>query len=134
MKKDIHIPKVEGVTIAITRELSELNQEEWKVMLINKNNFELENTLVVSRGYGSKGDEEQKTSILRHFLETVPANGSAQVEIITPEVFHLTNEYWVSYYVGSQAYDKKFIFVAESINENHLLHIKELNMEGVLHS
>lgn len=134
MKKDIHIPKVEGVTIAVVRKINQANETEWKVVLINKNDFELENTLVVSRGYGSKDGEDQKTSVLRHFLETVPANDTSVVELITPEVFHLTNEYWVSYYANQQAYDKRFVFVAESINENNITHIKELNGEGVLHS
>lgn len=134
MKKDIEIPKVQGVTIAITKTITELNEAQWQVMLINKNEFELENTLVVSKGYGSKDGEVQKTSTLRHFLETVSANNSAQIEIITPEVFHLTNEYWLSYYVNGQVYDKKFVFVAGSINDENITHIKELDEKGILHS
>ncbi|MEL7004385.1 MAG: hypothetical protein AAFN93_16850 [Bacteroidota bacterium] len=134
MKKDIPIPKVEGVTIAITKSTTELNETQWRVMLINKNEFDLENTLVVSKGYGLKDGEEQKTSTLRHFLETVPGNDVAQIEIITPEVFHLNNEYWVSYYVNGQVYDKKFVFVSESIKDENITRIDELNEQGILHS
>jgi len=33
------------------------------------------------------------------------------IEPIDPNVLHLNNEYWVSYYIGSQIYDKRFVFV-----------------------
>src|SRR5450432_4275012 len=98
MKKDIDIPQVQNVTLAVVKEGAK-GLEEWKVYLINNNDFPIENTLVASQGYGEKEGERQKTSTLRHFLETVPAKGSALIEPIDPVVFHLTNEYWVSYYI-----------------------------------
>lgn len=134
MKKDIEIPDVKNVTLAVVREKNLLNQEEWKVYFINNNPFPLENTLVASKGYGEKNGEQQRTSTLRHFLETVPANGNTLVEPIDPGVFHLNNEYWVSYYVGNQIYDKRFVFVPDSICEKNITFIKELQKEGVLHS
>jgi hypothetical protein len=134
MKKDIEIPEVKNVTLAVVREKDILQQDEWKVYLINSNEFPLENTLVASKGYGEKEGEQQRTSTLRHFLETVPADGYALVEPIDPKLFHLNNEYWVSYYVGSQIYDRRFVFVPDSICEENLTFIKELDKEGVLHS
>lgn len=134
MKKDINIPEVKNVTLAIVREKNLLNQDEWKVYLINNNNFPIENTLVASRGYGEKNGEEQRTSTLRHFLETVNAKNFAVVESIDPKVFHLNNEYWVSYYIGREIYDKRFVFVPDSICEENLVFIKEIEKEGVLHS
>ncbi len=134
MKKDIEIPEVKNVTIAVVREKNLLNQEEWRVHLINNNPFPLENTLVASKGYGEKEGEQQRTSTLRHFLETVPPNSSALVEPIDSNLFHLNNEYWVSYYVGKQIYDRKYVFVPDTICEANLTFIKELEMEGVLHS
>lgn len=134
MKKDIEIPEVKNVTLAVTREKNILNQDEWKVYLINNNQFPIDNTLVASTGYGEKEGEQQRTSTLRHFLETVPAVGFALVESIDPKLFHLSNEYWVSYYVGSQIYDRRFVFVPESICEENLTFIKELNLDGVMHS
>lgn len=134
MKKDIDIPEVKNVTLAVAREKNILNQDEWKVYLINKNQFPIENTLVASKGYGEKEGEQQRTSTLRHFLETVPAVGFALVEPIDSTLFHLNNEYWVSYYIGSQIYDRRFVFVPDSICEENLTFIRELNMEGVLHS
>ena len=134
MKKDIEVPQVENVTLAIVREKNSLNQNEWKVYLINNNNFPIENTLVASRGYGEKNGEEQRTSTLRHFLETVGAMSSSVVESIDPKVFHLNNEYWVSYYIGREIYDKRFVFVPDTICEENLVFIKEIDKEGVLHS
>lgn len=134
MKKDIEIPEVKNVTIAVVRTKNILHQDEWKVMLINNNEYAIENTLVASKGYGEQEGEPQRTSTLRHFLEIVPAQGVAFVEPIDPKLFYLSNEYWVSYYVGAQIYDRRFVFVPESICEKNLTFIKELNMEGVLHS
>src|SRR5262245_37012571 len=133
MMKDIDIPQVKNVTIAVARNNASENVE-WKVFLINNNDVSLENTLVASKGYGEKNGEEQKTSILRHFLETVPAHSSMLVEPIDPAVFHLNNEYWVSYYIGGQIFDKRFVFLPDAIREENISFIKELEMEGVLHS
>ena len=134
MKKDIETPEVKNVTLAVVRETNILNQDEWKVFIINNNSYPIENTLVASQGYGEKEGEQQRTSTLRHFLETVPAEGVAMVEPIDSSLFHLNNEYWVSYYVDTQIYDRRFVFVPESICEENLIFIKELEMEGVLHS
>lgn len=134
MKKDIEIPEVKNVTIAIVREKNLLNQDEWRVHIINNNPYPLENTLVASKGYGEKEGEQQRTSTLRHFLETIPPNSAALVEPIDSNLFHLNNEYWVSYYVGNKIYDRKYVFVPDTICEANLTFIKELEMEGVLHS
>lgn len=132
MINDIEFPEVKNVTLAVIKD--EDDGSSWKVYLINKNQFAIENTLVSSKGYGTKEGEQQKTSVLRHFLETVPANQSALIEPIDPGVFHLNNEYWVSYYVGNSIYDKRFLFVPDTICEDNLTFIKELDKQGVLHS
>lgn len=134
MIRDIKIPEVKNVTLAVARKRNIGNADEWKVYLINSNNFAIENTLVASKGYGEKDGEPQRTSILRHFLDTIPPNSATLIEPIDPAVFHLNNEYWVSYYIGTQIFDKRFVFVPDSIREDNLSFIKELDMEGVLHS
>lgn len=134
MIKDIDVPEVKNVTLAIAKQENIGEHDEWKVYLINNNDVPLENTLVASKGYGIKDGEQQKTSTLRHFLETVPASSVALIEPIDPAVFHLNNEYWVSYYIGKQIFDKRFVFVPDTIKEENLTFIKELEMQGVLHS
>lgn len=134
MIRDIEIPEVKNVTIAIARKKQPGESDEWRVFIINNNPFPIENTLVASKGYGVKDGEEQQTSTLRHFLETVAAESVALVEPIDPAVFHLNNEYWVSYYIDNKIYDKRFVFVPDSIQEDNIIYIKELEMEGILHS
>ena len=134
MIKDIIVPEVKNVTLAVARRTVPGSAPEWKVYLINNNDVPLENTLVASKGYGEKDGEKQNTSILRHFLETVGPHSTVLIEPIDPAVFHLNNEYWVSYYIGTQIYDKRFVFVPDSICEANISFIKELEMEGVLHS
>lgn len=134
MIRDIKIPEVKHVTLAVARKTQIGEADEWKVYLINSNDFALENTLVASKGYGEKDGEQQRTSILRHFLETIPPKSTTLIEPIDPAVFHLNNEYWLSYYVGAQIFDKRFLFVPDSICEENISFIKELQMDGVLHS
>lgn len=134
MRKDINKPKVKNVTVAIAKKANELNIEVWSVYLINQNNFDIENTLVTSTGYGEGNGEAQKTSTLRHFLQTVAAKSAVVIEPIDEALFHLNNEYWVSYYIGSEIYDKRFIFLPDSIKDENLTYIKELDTKGILHS
>lgn len=132
--KDIAIPEVKHVTLAVVRKQNIGEGDEWKVYLINNNDAPITNTLVSSKGYGVKDGEEQRTSILRHYLDTIESNAAVLIEPIDPSVFHLNNEYWVSYYIGKEIFDKRFVFVPESIKEENLTYIKELDMQGVLHS
>jgi hypothetical protein len=134
MLSHIQKPEVKNVTIAIARHQAIGESHEWKVYLLNQNNFALENILVASKGYGQKDGEDQKTSVLRHFFDSVEPNSATLIEPIDPTVFHLNNEYWVSYYINREVYDKKFVFVPDSICEANLTFIKELETQAVVHS
>ncbi len=133
MKKDIPFLPVEGVKIAVARQMNELHQPEWRVYLINRNRQPITNVFVTSKGYGEKDAVQQKTSTLRHYFAEVQPNSHHLIEPIDPALFHLTNEYWVSYFIGGQVYDKKFLFVPDSITESNVIPIQSLGMEGVLH-
>lgn len=133
MKKDISFLPVEGVKIAVVKKSDPKAAFDWVVYLLNENEVAITNVIVASRGYGFKGEEQQKTSILRHIIGEVAARDYAVIESIDPGVFHLNNEYWVSYYIDGQVYDKKFIFVPESITEANLSRIPRLDLEGVVH-
>jgi hypothetical protein len=134
MKKDIDFDPVEGVSVAIATQVDALGQPVWNVYLLNHNPFSLDNVLVTSKGYGAYEGEEIKTSVLRHMFERVEAKSFVQIEPIDPAIFHINNEFWVSYYVGQKIFDKKFIFVPESIVEANLIDISMLNLRGVLHN
>ena len=134
MKKDIEFLPVENVQLAVIREQKQVDEILWSVHILNKNEEEISNVLVASKGYGEKNGQKQSTSILRHFIEQVGSGESAIIEPIDPGLFHLFNEYWVSYYIGDQIYDKKFIFVPGSINPSNFSFIEMIQCEGILHS
>ncbi|WP_420152256.1 hypothetical protein [Siphonobacter sp.] len=136
MKKDIPFLPVEGVKVAIAREVNEFNEVAWRVYLLNRNDKAIQNVFVTSRGYSKpqhQGEEGQETSTLRHFFQEVPAHSHQPIEPIDSSVFHLTNEYWVSYFIDNQVYDKRFIFVPGSLDEANLIQINQLAQEGILH-
>jgi hypothetical protein len=133
MKKDIDFPKVEGVKLAITLQTDSFGNEIWEVQLINRNVFTIENVIISSRGFGEINGEEVKTSVLRHFMEQVSGKSIAKVENIQPEVFGINNEFWLSYYVGNQLFDKKFLFLPDSILKENLIEIVPFGISGVLH-
>lgn len=134
MKKDINFLPVEGVQVAIARQENELGQYDWRVFILNQNDTPITNVFVTSKGYGQKDAEEQKTSTLRHFFAEIKPGAHEIVETIMPDVFHLNNEYWVSYFISDQIFDKKFIFVPDSIIEENLVTVPLLGLEGILHT
>ena len=136
MKKDIIFHPVEGVKVAIVREINELNETQWNVIVINRNEKSITGVFVTSKGYGnteSGVNADLKTSTLRHFFPEIKPADYVVVEPIMPDVFPLNNEFWISYFLGNQIYDKKFIFVPDSIVEDNVIEIVPLGLEGVLH-
>lgn len=132
MKKDIHAPKVEGVSIAIIRQPDAEGDEGWFVYLVNRTADTLENVLISSRGYGEIDGESRKTSEMRHFLEKLGPSSWARIERIVEDVFGLNNQYWLSFYVGGLLHDKKFIFVPDSILEENFTTVPLINERGVM--
>lgn len=132
MRKDIHAPKVEGIAMAVVREPDEEGEDGWFVYLINRNDAAIENVLVSSRGYGELEGESRKTSELRHFIQDLGPRSWANVERIVEDVFALSNQYWLSFYIGKTLHDKKYIFLAGSIEEGNFTLVPLLNKRGVM--
>lgn len=132
MKKDILPPEVKDVAVAVVKELNEFAEEEWNVYMINLRSDDLEGVLVSSCGYGKFNDDDVKTSTLRHFLDVVKSKSFSKIEPIVETVFGLNNEYWVSFYINKVMYDKRYIFLPESIKEENFVLIPYLNKKGVM--
>jgi hypothetical protein len=132
MRKDIHTPKVEGVAMAVVREKDEEGEDAWYVYLINQTDQALTNVLVSSRGYGEIAGESRRTSELRHHLDELGPKSWARIERIVEDVFVLSNQYWLSFYVGRDMYDRKYIFLAGSIDEGNFTTIPLMDARGVL--
>ena len=132
MKKDLPENIVEDVAMAVVLMSETPEVKNWTVYLVNLKDVEITNVLISSKGYGEKDSRMVKTSVLRHFLGDVPSKSFKGVEAIDTEVFGLTNEYWLSYYINGTIYDKKFIFLPESIVDENLIRIPLVNKPGVM--
>lgn len=132
MRKDIHPPKVEGVAMAVVREPDPDGGEGWYVYLVNQNDLTLENVLISSRGYGELEGEARSTSEMRHFLGRLEPKSWARIERIVEDVFGLNNQYWLSFYIGRELHDKKYIFLPESIQETNFTTVPLMNVRGVM--
>ncbi len=132
MKKDIIPPVVEDIAVAVIKELNDLDETEWNVYLINLKQEKIEGVLITSKGYGIYNDEEVKTSTLRHFLDAIEPDSFKKIEPIVETVFGLNNEFWVSFFINSVMYDKKYIFLPETIKEENFTLIPSINKKGVM--
>ena len=132
MLKDIRNPVVDKIIIAAVKEENPKSETDWNVYLVNMYEVKIENVLVSSKGYGIHNGENVQTSVLRHMIGEIEPKQSAKIEPIIKDVFGLNNEYWVSFYIGKEIYDKKFIFLPESISEEHFTMIPHVNKRGVM--
>lgn len=130
MIKDIVFPEVEDIAVAVVQEHEGL--DEYFVALINLKFVDIKNILVVSNGYGIINEQKVKTSTLRNFFDEVKHHDYIKIEPIQKEVFGLSNEYWVSFTLNGQMYDKQFIFLPETIVESNFVHIPIVEKRGVM--
>lgn len=130
MIKDITFPEVEGVAIAIVQDIEGL--DEYDAYLINLKSVDIKNVMVVSTGYGVLNDKHIKTSTLRHFFDEIKHQDYMKIEPIQKEVFGLSNEFWLSFSLNNQLYDKQFIFLPETIVESNFVTIPIVGKRGVM--
>ncbi|MEI6865285.1 hypothetical protein [Flavicella sp.] len=131
MKKDILIPEVTDVFMAIVKEYNEdFKCDDWNAYIINNKEVELEMVLILS-----KGDEETtklKTSVLRKKIDKLPAKSYAKVEYINPAVLRLNNIFDVTFFEANKMFDKTFTFKKGTVKEGSLRMIPLLKKKGVL--
>ena len=133
MKKDITIPEVENVFIAAVQEWSDDFMEKvWYAYLVNDSDFNIESAMVVSKAFGTIDGEMKKTSVLRHAFVEIPAVSVVKIEMVEKSVLVLNNEFMLTFFIGNTLYDKKFIFKANSINENNTEEVPILFVDGVI--
>ena len=131
MKKDIQIPEVTDVFMAIVKEYNEVFQcEDWNAYLINNKDTAIEMVLIVSKGYDE--DQLKETSLLRHKIEKLPAKSFAKVELLEESVLKLSNFFNVTFFEGNAMFEKKYLFDKGTIKEGALRMIPLLNKKGIL--
>ncbi|MBO3099199.1 hypothetical protein [Gelidibacter pelagius] len=129
MKKDIQIPKVEGVYLAIVNEYNDIYKtHDWNAYIINDKDVDLDIVLIVTSGYS----ENKMTSIFRKKLDVLPKRSYAKIELIQEELFALNNEFKVTFFQGNTMFEKNFLFRKNSINEKAFQKIPLMETKGVL--
>ncbi len=113
MKRDLNIEEVTGVYIAFLP-----NRDNWSVYIINNRNEPLETVIVNASGEGKLQGKEKQTATLRFLLNDLPAKSVKPFEVLLPDSLKLNHRYWVSYYIGNQIFDKKFVYNPELQGED----------------
>jgi hypothetical protein len=133
MKADITVPEVENVFMAAVQEWSDdFMAKMWYIYVVNDSDFDIDSVMVVSKAFGTIDGEMKKTSLLRHAFAQVPAVSVIKVEMVQDSVLTLNNEFMLTYFMDNKLYDKKFIFKANSINENTVEEVPILFVDGVI--
>ena len=129
MKKDIQIPEVKNIHIAVVYEYNDIYKtNDWNVYVINNKNADVEMMVIVSQGFS----ETKTTSVLRKKIDVLPANSFAKIELIQPDLFKLNNRFQVSFFEDNTLFEKTFVFKKNYIKEGSLRMIPEIKKRGVL--
>ena len=127
MKKDIFIPKVEGVYIAIVNEYNDVYKtQDWNAYIINDKDVDLDTVIIVTSGYS----DSKTTSVFRKKIDKLPKKSYAKIELIQEELFTLNNQFKVTFFEGNTMYDKTYR--KNTINLNALQPVPLMKVRGVV--
>ena len=129
MKKDVLIPEVKGVSIAVVHEYNNTyNSYDWNAYILNEKSVDLEMVIIVTKGYS----ETKKTATFRKKIDILPAKSFAKIEMLIEDLFSINNLFNVSFFEGNTLYEKSFEFKKNTIHEKVLQQIPLINLKGVL--
>jgi len=129
MKKDIKIPVVENVYLAVIHDYNKtFKSDDWNVYLINDKDVALEMVLIISKGY----DENRETAQMRHKVENLPAKSAVKIEFMINEVLVLNNEFKITFFANNKLFDKTFLIKKNSIKKSALRMVKALGKRGIV--
>lgn len=129
MKKDIKIPEVKDVYVAVVQEQHpEYLTRDWNAYIINNSDSNLDTVLIVSHGYS----DTKATPPLRHTIAKLPARSYAKIEYLQDQVLALNNAFKITFFEGNQMFDKTYEFRKNTINEKALQAIPLMQLKGVL--
>ncbi|WP_034060660.1 hypothetical protein [Lacinutrix jangbogonensis] len=129
MKKDIQIPIVEGVYIAVVNEYNDIYKtQDWNAYIINDKDIDLEMVLIVTSGY----NEDKMTSIFRKKLDFLPKKSYAKIELMQEDLFALNNQFKLTFFEGNKMFDKTYTFRKNTINLKALQVLPLMEARGVL--
>ena len=131
MKKDIHIPEVKDVYIAVVREYNKTYKVfDWNAYIINDKPLCLDMVIIVTKGYS----KDKITTTFRKKIDALPAKSFAKIEMIQEDVLSMNNVFNVSFFEDNKIYEKRFEFQKNTISESFLNDIPLMRLKGVLKS
>jgi hypothetical protein len=129
MKKDIQIPIVENVYVAVVYEYNDIYKtNDWNAYIINDKEVDLDMVLIVTNGY----NEDKITSTFRKKLDVLPKKSYAKIELMQEALFALNNTFKVSFFEDNKMFDKTFLFRKNTINLKALQPVPLMDAKGVL--
>ena len=129
MKKDIKIPVVEDVYVAVVNEFNKDHRtHDWNAYIINNKDVDLDTVLIVTKGYS----EDKITPVMRHTIKMLPARSYAKIEYLQEDVLKLNNEFKMTFFEGNTMFDKTYLFRKNTINKNALQALPLMQEKGVL--
>ncbi|WP_292943105.1 hypothetical protein [Olleya sp. UBA1516] len=129
MKKDIQIPVVENVYVAIVNEYNDIYKtQDWNAYIINDKAVDLDMVLIVTSGFS----EDKMTSIFRKKLDKLPKKSYAKIELMQEDLFALNNQFKVTFFEGNTMFDQTYTFRKNTINLKALQPIPLMEARGVL--
>lgn len=136
MISDIPENKVSNVALAMVPDPNPEGEAEsgdiWNAYLVNLNEFPLDYVIISVKGYGELEGEKKVSTTMRYVIETLPPKSYARIEPVMEEVLALNNEYWVSFFHNKKLFDKKYIFLPETIHKSNLTKVPLMERDGVL--
>lgn len=128
LKKDIEIPIVKDVYLALIREWNDdFLEKKWNAYILNDRNTPIDMVLIVSKGY----DEHRKTSTMRHSIAIMATKSYAKIELIQDDLLELNNEFFVTFFANGKLYERKFLFGKGTITEENLIDIPIIHKPGI---
>lgn len=129
MRKDIQIPEVKDVYVAIVNEYNDIYKtQDWNAYIINDKDVAIEMVVIVTGGYS----ETKTTSVFRKKLDVLPKKSYAKIELMQEDLFALNNTFKVSFFEGNTLFDKTYLFQKNSVNLKALQPLPLMEAKGVL--
>lgn len=133
MRKDIEIPEVKDVVIAIVKEYNEeFVSDAWYAYLFNNTAEPIEAIMIVSQATGIINEEIKQSGLFRHAFKSLEPGESQKVELLDESIFKLDNDFMLTFFQNGRLMDKTFTFKANTISEEALQKLPFADKNGVV--
>jgi len=132
MKKDAPRNVASDIALAVVNESDEVVEDIWNLYLLNLKQVAIDTVIIASKGFGYYEGKNVKTSVLRHKVDHLDPQKFIKIESIPTNLVGLTNEYWVSFFQENKLFEKKYVFLPETIIKDNFSQVPLINKPGVM--